>query len=194
MDNQHLSIVGHSNNRVPYDFYPTPPEATAALLKLENFEGRTWECASGNGSMSKVLEEHGLSCYSSDIRDDDSVYGTRGFDFLNDTKHLSTNRFENIITNPPYKYATEFVLISKQLAKNKIAMLLKLAFLEGMKRYDVLFQDTEFPLKTVYVFSKRLQFSPNGKSAGSPTIASAWFVWDKSHVGPPQIQWIRDLT
>ena len=38
------------------DFFPTPAWATHALLENEPFEGEVWECACGDGAMSRVLE------------------------------------------------------------------------------------------------------------------------------------------
>lgn len=35
--------------RIPNEFYPTPPEATRALLSVETFDGSIWEPACGGG-------------------------------------------------------------------------------------------------------------------------------------------------
>jgi len=43
--------------RAAFEFYPTPPEATRALLSVESFEGDIWEPACGDGAISKVLIE-----------------------------------------------------------------------------------------------------------------------------------------
>jgi hypothetical protein len=54
-----------------------------------------------------------------------------------------------------------------------VAMLLKLNFLEGVKRKK-LFQ--ERPPAWVYVFSRRIKFPmPSGQGGG--VLAYAWFVW-----------------
>ena len=39
------------------DFFPTPPWATFALADNEDFNGDIWECACGDGAMSRVLED-----------------------------------------------------------------------------------------------------------------------------------------
>ena len=39
-----------------HNFYPTPPEATRALLSVETFDGPIWEPACGQGHIAKVLE------------------------------------------------------------------------------------------------------------------------------------------
>lgn len=177
------SIQGVSKDREENDFYPTPPNAVHELLKREKFEGLTWECACGDGAISKVLEEYGLEVYSSDLID--RGYGDVGIDFLNTYKKV-----DNIITNPPYKYATEFVQHALTQANKKVAMLLKIQFLEGVKRYE-LFKTT--PLKKVYVFSQRLKIYKNGiQQKNSTMMCFAWFVWEHGYKGEPIIDWIKE--
>jgi len=183
--NKAQSIVGFSTDRAEADFYPTPPEATEELFRREFFEGEVWECASGDGSMSKVIEKYN-HCYSSDLQTKDWIYGDKGIDFL-----TSQRKTDFIITNPPYRFAKEFVLKAKRTASKKIAMLLKLVFLESSGRYEM-FQDEEFPLKTVYVFCKRVNIYKNGiVGKNSGLIAYAWFVWDKEYSGQPMVEWIK---
>lgn len=143
--NKMQSIVGFGHNRDSCDFYPTPPQTTHSLMKREKFEGNVWECASGNGSMSKVIEKYN-ECISSDKRRSKDIYGKKSVNFLKSKKKV-----DNIITNPPYSLAKEFIEHALECADKKVAMLLKLVFLEGIGRYE-LFQNT--PLKTVYVFVK----------------------------------------
>ncbi len=84
------------------DFYPTPPWATFALIDNERFKGDIWECACGDGAMSKVLEFKGNTVASSDLYD--RGFGEIGHDFLD-----TVRRAKNIITNPPYHSAQGFV-------------------------------------------------------------------------------------
>lgn len=164
-----------------HDFYPTPDFATEQLLKRETFEGGViWECACGNGAISKILKEKNCKVFSTDLVD--RGYGEiRDLDFLGEIP--ACFRADHIITNPPYKHAKHFVEKALSLTTGKVAMLLRLAFLESKDRYD-LFQAT--PLKTVYVFSKRLSMAANG----SAMIPFAWFVWEHGYTGKPQIEWI----
>jgi len=187
MKNKHLSIVGFGKNRAEADFYPTPESTTKALLDREEFEGLIWECASGDGAMAEAIMKYTEAnpVMSSDIRED--VYGRGGVNFLK-----SNEKAENIITNPPYRYAKEFVLKAKEQASQKVAMLLKLVFLESSGRYEM-FRDKAFPLKKVYVFCKRQKIYAKGiigKNSG--LIAYAWFVWDKNYKGKPTIEWIPE--
>lgn len=184
-----ISIIGGGtgiNKRQPLDYYPTLEYVTEVLFKEEQFKGDVLECASGDGAMSKIIEQYN-TCISSDIRTD-NIAGTGGIDFLTQPIEI----VDNIITNPPYSHANEFVLKAKEVAKYKIAMILKLDFMGGVWRGDNLFPDKEFPIKSILVFSKRIQFSPKGSKAGSPTMTHAWFIWDKAHEGKPNVAWIYE--
>ena len=184
--NKGLSIVGSSRNngeREKDDFYPTPAWAVEELLKREVFTGTIWECACGEGDISEVFIKNGFEVHSTDLVD--RGYGNQEDFFISDFIA------DNIVTNPPYKLALEFVLKCKQQSRNKIAMFLKTVWLESDSRYEM-FQDKEFPLKTVYQFSKRVSLYKNGvKMKNSGMISYAWYVWDKNYVGKPTIEWIN---
>jgi hypothetical protein len=183
--NKALSIVGSSRGngeREKDDFYPTPSYAVEELLKRESFDGNIWECACGEGDISEVFVKRGFEVRSSDLIDRN--YGVVENFFVAD------HRADNIITNPPYKYALEFVNEAKRKSNSKIAMFLKTVFLESEKR-RAMFEDKEFPLKTVYQFSKRVTLYKNGvKMKNSGMIAYAWYVWEKGYLGKPSIEWI----
>ncbi|MGV2977976.1 hypothetical protein AB1P65_21160 [Roseibium alexandrii] len=165
------------------DFFPTPRWATHALIDNETFEGPIWECACGNGAMSEVLELTGQSVYSSDLYD--RGYGQAGVDFLSENK-----RSDNIVTNPPYNAAEAFVAKGLKSANKKFALLLRLAFLEGGNRARTIY--SENPPSRVWVFSERITFYPAGSTVkGSGTTAYAWFIWDKSHTGNTQLNWLK---
>ena len=98
----------------------------------------------------------------------------------------------DIITNPPYKYAKEFVEKAMEVSQDgsKIAMFLKLQFLEGKARRELF---KKYPPKTVYVSSKRIKCAKNGDfdSISSSAVAYAWFVWEKGFKGDPIIKWFN---
>ena len=176
-----LAYVGHNANgdRHKNDFYATPSLATQELLKKECFGGTLWECACGDGAISKVLIDNGYDVYSSDLIN-------RGcgeqLDFLQSDKKV-----DNIITNPPFNLSTEFTLHALKLARKKIIMLNKLSFLEGIKRNKEIFSKNK--LQNVYVFSKRLNFRKySGEMNG--LMAFAWFVFNQDYEGNAQLQWI----
>lgn len=177
------SLVGTSAGRSEFDYYPTPRVAVDLLLSRENFVGDIWEPACGDGAISKVLEEYGHEVYSTDLID--RGYGLSGeqYDFLN-----YDHRATNIITNPPFNIAQQFVDLSLKRTTGKVALLVKLQFLEGAKRKKM-FEST--PLKTVYVFSKRLSMTRDGvKMKNSGMIAFSFLVFQHGHVGPPTLAWL----
>ena len=164
------------------DYFPTPRWATQALIANETFNGDIWECACGDGAMSEVLSQTGNPVYSSDLYE--RPYGDAGIDFL-----TADRRASNIITNPPYNSAEGFVQAGLQKSKNKLALLLRLAFLEGANRQRTIF--TTVPPTTVWVFSERITFYPAGATvAGSGTTAYAWFVWDKNSSQKTELRWL----
>jgi len=176
------SLVGTSDGRAENDYYPTPPEATQALLRVEKFSRKIWEPACGDGSMSIVLENAGYEVMSTDLID--YGYGEAPHDFL-----TSDRTCENIITNPPFILAEKFVELGLQRTTGKVALLCKLQFLEGAKR-KIMFESA--PLKTVWVFSKRISMYRNGKKEkyGSSMIAFAWFVFQHGWIEDPIIKWL----
>lgn len=139
--------------------------------------------------MSKVLEQHGYNVLSTDLID--RGCGKGGVDFLKVTREDVKRDFpRDIITNPPYKYAKEFVEHALEVSMNgaKIAMFLKLTFLEGKGRRE-LFRNN--PPRTVYVSSARLQCGKNGNFDGTSMVAYAWFIWEKGYKGDTTVKWIN---
>ena len=169
------------------DYYATDPKAVELLLEHEYFDyyATIWEPACGEGHISKALADHLYMVHSIDLVD--RGYGTGGVDFL------ATNvkrRDGDIITNPPYKYAREFVEKALDLVTegHKVAMFLKLTFLEGQARRELF---REHPPQTVYVSSARLECGKNGEFTGSSAVAYCWIVWRKGHYGPTALKWIN---
>lgn len=115
-------------------------------------------------------------------------YGTGGVDFLNCQEKWD----HDILTNPPYKYAQEFVEHALEIVSDgsKVFMLLRLLFLESKKRRKLFDSGC---LKTVYVFSGRILCSKGGKfdKAEPNAIAYAWFEFQKGYKGSTTIKWIN---
>ena len=163
------------------DFYATPPEATQQLLDVEKFQGKIYEPCCGQGHISKVLIKNGYDVESSDLVD--RGYGKSNIDFL-----MEYQTRDNIITNPPYgRLLMQFVKQTQKIADKKIAMLLKLTFLEGQERKEFF---KEYPPTRVHVFSKRLSLMKNGESYDGGMMALAWFVWEKNKKTTTTINWL----
>jgi hypothetical protein len=173
------------------DYYATSPQAVDVLLKHFEIPPTTkiWECACGEGHLSKRLIELGFEVCSSDLVN-------RGYgevkNFFDCTEKPDAGSL--ILTNPPYKHAMEFVLHALELLPENgyCLMFLKLLFLEGQKRYAELFRI--HPPKTVYVFSGRMKCAKNGEFKSGEDFNSAmaycWYLWQKGFKGKPVIEWI----
>ena len=193
IENKVFTTIGASNHsekeRHKDDYYATDPKAVELLLENETFNHSIWECACGEGHIAKVLESNGYHVISTDLID--RGYGTGGIDFLAQTENRGGN-CSDIVTNPPYKLALEFAQHALEIVEegNKVAMFLKLTFLEGQKRKQFFLKN---PPKRIYVFSKRITCAMNGEFENYPSsaIAYAWYIWEKGYKGKPTIDWIN---
>lgn len=187
-----LGASNHSDvERAENDFYATDPESVKLFLQTLERDNLTlkhniWECACGQGHISKVLEEQGYDVYSTDLVD--RGYGKSGIDFL---KSVPDSWWGDIVTNPPYKYAKEFVEKGLEVCRTNayIVMYLKIQFLEGQKRSEMF---KKFPPKYIYVNSIRQTCYINGDMSKKLQSATCfcWFIWQKGFSGEPIVRWI----
>jgi hypothetical protein len=166
------------------DFHETPQVTVEALLSVEEFTGPVWEPACGRGAISEVLIAHGHDVISTDLVD--RSYGIVGIDFLLEWQP----RAPNIITNPPFKLALEFAQNALWLSTGKVALLLRLSWLESTTRQP--FFNGQPPIR-LWVFAARLPMMHRdgwtGRKASS-AIPHAWFVWERGYRGAPAIGWL----
>lgn len=101
----------------------------------------------------------------------------------------------DIITNPPYKYAKEFVEKAIEVVADghKVAMFLKLQFLEGKARRELF---DKFPPARIFVASGRINCCKNGdfsaeQRANNSAQAYAWFIWEKPFNGNTILKWFN---
>jgi hypothetical protein len=148
---------------------------------VERFGSVVWEPACGEGDISRVLMDYGYEVISHDLVD--RGFGVARRDFLMERELVAPD----IITNPPFKLALPFVEHSLDLGAVKVAMFLRLAFLEGVER-KAFFE--RCPPARVWVMSRRVPMQRGRLSRdgdGHGVMAFAWFVWDSSHCGPGEI-------
>ena len=184
-----LGASSHSeHDRETYDYYATDPMAAEFLLGVEPYLNTIWECACGEGHLAKVFEKYNKLALATDLVD--RGYGSEFFDFLN--YHPLEYYEGDIVTNPPYKYAKEFIEHALSIVQEgrKVCMFLKVQFLEGKARKEFF---KKYPPKTVYVSSQRIKCALNGDfdNTGSSAVAYAWFVWEKGFTDKPTIEWIN---
>jgi hypothetical protein len=167
------------------DLYESTPESVRALLTAEDLPLVVWEPACGPGSIVRVLRASGRQVYATDLVDYESPdQDNAGWDFLLE-RQLPIG-VQAIVTNPPFKNASEFVAHALELCP-RVVMLLRLAFLESTKRSPIL---DGGHLARVHVFRNRLPMMHRdgweGSKVSNPT-AFAWFVWDRNHQGPTEL-------
>ena len=189
-----LNASSHSEwDRAELDYYATPPFAVEKLLEKETFNNKILEPACWEGHISKVLIEKWYNVESSDIiyrgfPENGKSVGDNWVDFLNNQNSFNWD----IITNPPYAMSTEFIEKSLEIIPewNKIAMLLRVQFLESVKRYDKLF--SKWGLLKMYVFSRNIRCAKNWDFENATGNASTycWFIFQKWYKWDATIGWI----
>lgn len=180
MSNAQYKLVGRKveDMRQKDDFYPTPEYVTNILLKNYHFDGMIWECACGDGRMSEVLKKHGYHVVSTDLIDRGYYDRTpKAIDFL-----LENTKAENIVTNPPFNLAYEFIVQGLRLADKCLALLLPIRYLTGKARVS-LYNDN--PPSKIIVIPNKVDFVGNG----NPVMEFAWFVWDRRKKDGTEIVW-----
>jgi hypothetical protein len=165
-------VSGYS--RIERDVYETPAWVTRALLPhVPDYVSFVWEPAGGGGKMVDVLREFRfVDVVHTDI--------ATGDDFLKSR----TNRFDAVITNPPYNMATKF--IEHALTQvHFVAMLLRTDFDHAKTRRHLFADNPNFSKKIV--LTKRIRWFED--STGSPSFNHSWFIWDKFDGSTPTIHY-----
>lgn len=192
----HTAVMASRTDPVDsLDFFPTPPWATRALMEcvLPNVAGKTcWEPAAGQGHMAEVLSEFFALVEASDVHD----YG-RGYrvgSFVGEGQDVARwpgTAPDWIVTNPPFNLALAFAERALSEARFGVALLVRLAWLEGGARYTNLFRGR--PPTAVGLFCERV---PMTKGRWDPEASTAtaycWVVWDRTrfpHSGTA-LKWI----
>jgi hypothetical protein len=172
------------------DYFPTPPWAARAgaevILRLDPGSWSCWEPAAGGGHMAHGLADSFPLVVESDVfphRPDLDLFDFAAADSGPAPDWLKrVGEVDWIITNPPFKAGEVFVRRALARARRGVAMLLRLSFLEGGKRYRLLHVDC--PLTAVAPFAERVpmvkgRWDPEASSA----TAYAWFIWRKTPLG-----------
>lgn len=171
----------HSLEDRAADLYETPAEAVLALLSVESLPHDLWEPCAGRGAIVRVLRRAGHRVTATELVNyGDAVEPgiVTGMDFLAQTR--APKGVSCIITNPPYQIASEFVRHGLTLAPD-VYVLMRLAFLEGTKRSDIL----DGHLARVYVFRDRLPMMHRDGWEGPRSTSAMAFCWMKFQLHKP---------
>lgn len=188
--NTRTDYFRHSQKRAHLEFYPTPPEATKALLSVESFDGSIWEPACGDGAISKVLTNTGHEVVSTDLAF--RGYGEGGTDFLKST----SPKAKHIITNPPYGthgLADAFIrkaLLHTRKTEGAVAMLLNWRSLCNSVRHHKFIKS---PPSAIYAIDRLICWPYGVPTSYQSHIAKqqyCWVVWRSGHTGHPKFWWL----
>ena len=187
-----LGASSHSETeRESNDFYATDPMAVDALLDYDGhiLPRKVWEPSCGTGELSTRLSQHGFEVISTDLID--RGFGRGGVNFFE--QMAMPEGCTAIITNPPYKYATEYVTHALSLLPDNgtLALFLKTTFAEGQQRYREIFSRT--PPRYILQCVQRINCAKNADfhNAPSSAVSYAWWIWVKNHRGPTTLDWIN---
>lgn len=175
--------------RIPHEFYPTPPEATRALLSVERFDGPVWEPACGEGAIAEVLIAGGLDVVATDLVD--HGYGIPRIDFLKER----SPRARHIVTNPPYGFGLADAFITKALGFARqtggtVAMLLNLASLAHRTRTRWW---RAHPPARLYAIDDVVCWPAHRYGPAPEHFLKhryCWAVWTPNHQGPSAFWWL----
>lgn len=123
------------------DFYFTDPKALELLLPLVDISYRVWEPACGQGHLSKVLLAAGHDVRSTDLID--RGFGETGIDFLSQSQPWDGD----ILTNPPFKLTTQFIVHALDIVSpgHRVFMFLPITYIEGQSRWYNIYRITPPP-------------------------------------------------
>lgn len=189
-----MSVKNSSRRISSTDNYSTPGHAVQDLLDKIEFSGNFLEPFCGQGLVSEFLLSKGFEVFSSDLRPANEIWSgadRAGADFLDPCSYPNGSH-ANIVSNPPYSMALDCAKRALVVARDKVAFLLKLQFLETVERYEF-FESPESPLRWVIIYSSRLSLYPEGdtrEGSGGGVICYAWFVWEHGYTGSPMIAWV----
>ena len=181
-------------NRKESDAYPTHYSLTEQLLEKHginlDYSGLVLEpCCGENNCMTKILANK----FKKPIESYDLYYGENKRDFFDEDR-----KFDYVITNPPFNYATEFLLKAKTIATKQVIFFLRVNFLQGIERFNEIYKKYDnYRLKHIYQFTRMVDMSAPIREDGKYTTAMLsyfWGVWENGFNGEPVVEWINNQS
>lgn len=181
--------------RIKLDDYNTPLSMVRQFLEVEMFDsaGSFLEPASGGGAIVRVLQERGyknVTAYDIKMTPSNVSFVDSQYNFFNESR-----KFDYVITNPPYRRATNFIRKAATVCLEKFALLMPLLYLHGVERYAVIYKNDVFPfgLKQLWVFTRMPMLTAELREDGMYNTgmqAYAWYLFAKGYAKKPTIDWI----
>lgn len=182
----------HLWERDEYDWYVEPRECSRALFTVERFEGVVWDPACGSGRIVQQAKALGLDAVGTDVVHRSS-YCLRKLDFLKDGQ---ISDFGNIVTNPPFSDAEEFIRRALKIVPHggKIAAILPIVWLTGFSTKRNWLPIS--PLRKVFPLSPRPSMPPGrvieaGERPGNGTKDYCWLLWQVGYTGSAEVVFLN---
>lgn len=167
--------------RQEFDFEPTPPEPTLAIMhaegdRIRQIGGPIWEMAAGDGRMARDIASCGFDVISSDLIDRGHPGCTiKGFyDYSAPPPGVRIG-----LTNPPYSEVNwrdgKGRWVRHALEECKLPYLALLLSWNWPSAGGLAKVWEEHPPARVYLMRWKIDFS----GMGSPPMLNAWFIWDR---------------
>lgn len=179
--------------RDPLDFYVEPAFCTELLI--DNLPGweNVWDPACGSGTIVKTMQANGIDAFGTDIirrRYEQAAV----MDFLALWTHGFP--FTDIVTNPPYGKAEDFIrwaLRKGPSQARRLAVLVRLDFLASQRRHALF---TEHEPQYVMVLSRRPSMPPGDRpdlEAKGGQHDFMWLVFDRrrGHYARCEVRWLK---
>lgn len=161
------AIKQHNKWAKQDDDFQTPPSALEPLLHFIHMpiSYRIWEPACGHGNLVAACKAKGIPVIGTDIHDPEK------HDFLK--WQLKDNKYDFIVTNPPYSQKNEFLKRAYEIGK-PFAFLLPLTTFETELRQDLM---EKYHTQIIF-FNGRVQFeTPGDMNDRGAWFATAWFTY-----------------
>ena len=184
--------ASHIWKRDEYDWYIEPKICSEALFIVEKFDGTIWDPACGSGRIVTSAINSGYDAIGTDLNPK-AESDHQPYNFLTDYIPVEKH---NIVSNPPFGIAEEFVrkAIEEVRVSGKVAMILPLVWMAGFSTKRSWLPVS--PLRRVYPISPRPSMPPaavilSGEKPGNGTKDFAWFVWEKGYKGQAEIAFMN---
>ena len=177
----------HIFERDEHEYYTEPQWLDQAIFRDEKFVGSICDPACGSGRVVQAARDAGYIAYGSDI-----VVRWNGCACVGDFFRWNEIH-DNVVCNPPYNVAQEFVERALAFTRRKVVMILPYGFTYGKDRSAWLEMT---PLRRVLNVVPRPSMPPGklieeGFKPGGGRVDYQVLVWQINYDGKPEHGWLR---
>jgi hypothetical protein len=174
----------HIFKRETHEHYVEPPWCSLRLFDEERFEGNIHDPSCGWGRIVRAARRNGLEASGSDLVDRERGFPTG--DFLK-----CKRRVDNIVCNPPFDIAPQFIRHAFRLSRRKVAFFFPLARVVAAWKWLA-----DLPVRRLWLLTPRPPLPPghyiaSGKKPKSGRPEYCWIVIEHGYRGAPELRWLH---